>query len=586
VCLSWLAQREGWEWINPETFGEHSKTYERVAFFVIFVLPCLLACVWGGVTAANAKPTIAGISLMFMTIFFMSVTYAFAAWRSRAWDLSVNQIGILALSVLVLFIFQMLVVFQFDYCTGKMRTDNAYFGLSMVFFIYTMAPALAQAYLDPPNPAKDLSHSFGAWGFAACLGRGPTELVYPWWPLFNVRNTWITASNPAAGPPALGGAAVPQMGEAGELEEASAVGIGAGSGGGFSAAPDPESAAAAGGPASASPASPPLGGGGRSHHVDMLAEILPTSKLEIGLTVTKLALFLLYAICVMVSVEGESKALGFTTAIAIMVLDTLTWWYRRLKIVTDTKYTVLLMLVSRFGIVLFGEEFWFIGHSALFMLHGTVMIWHICVLHLDLDDQHVGAMAEAKLLLEAKSGAEMSAFESQVLAKLQEDRCRTMAEELEEMPPLLRFFNSPHGALFVMGCFFSIDIIYVWGCKGCGTGSLSTDCDWCSIESMPIALVDEPYDQYLWGLGAMLYMLVASLLFISYWLGDTKQGMYFTGATLAFSITAGFIVFASSGSKIALGLLSCLPVMAFVLIQFYRRLEACHSNYSTYVHIW
>lgn len=32
----------------------------------------------------------------------------------------------------------MLVVFQPDYETGQINTDNAYFGLSCVFFIYNM----------------------------------------------------------------------------------------------------------------------------------------------------------------------------------------------------------------------------------------------------------------------------------------------------------------------------------------------------------------------------------------------------------------------------------------------------------------
>ena len=72
--VSWLAQNgeavtcQEKTLITAESFGVRSKYLEAFGFFVIFVLPCILACVWGGITASNAKPTIAGVSLMFMTV--------------------------------------------------------------------------------------------------------------------------------------------------------------------------------------------------------------------------------------------------------------------------------------------------------------------------------------------------------------------------------------------------------------------------------------------------------------------------------------------------------------------------------------
>jgi len=52
------------------------------------------------------------------------------------------------------------------------------------------------------------------------------------------------------------------------------------------------------------------------------------------------------------------QSLGFVTAACVYVLDILSWYYRRIGVITSTETLVALIASSRLIIVLFGEEYW------------------------------------------------------------------------------------------------------------------------------------------------------------------------------------------------------------------------------------
>lgn len=379
-----------------------------------------------------------------------------------------------------------------------------------------------KAYLDPPNPTKDLVTVFKSYGFQSLLG--PLE-DYGWWPLFNAR-----VDAPAAAPSAIEDGTDGEAGVDPSAVVVSNVGV-------------------------AEDVKQVVGHGGAVSYYLMAAKLL---------------IFLIYIIVIACVVDGSDRALGFATACCLIILDALTWYYRRIGTIVKTEHTVMVMAASRLIVVLFGERLWFLGHAVLFAFHGTILCWNICAINLS-EEEHTGAMQEARAMLEAKEaeGEELTELEKNVKEKL-ENPPKTKKQELEEMSTVERLLFSPRGALMLMSVAYGIDLIIVWVCA-CSGSEASGSCDTCSLKVYDLTAIDKSYAQWVYGLGAIFYLIIISLAFISYFLGDTRKGFMFTGLCLAVSIVGGLILYASSGSNLLLAWTMCLPTMFFILVNFFRR---------------
>ena len=138
------------------------------------------------------------------------------------------------------------------------------------------------------------------------------------------------------------------------------------------------------------------------------------------------------------------------------------------------------------------------------------------------------------------------------------------------MSTVERLLFSPRGALLLMSVAYAIDLIIVWVCACSGTEG-SGSCDTCSLKVYDLIAIDKSYAQWVYGLGAIFYLIIITLAFVSYFLGDTRQGFMFTGLCLGVSIVGGLILYASSGSNLLLAWTMCLPTMFFILVNFFRR---------------
>ena len=126
---------------------------------------------------------------------------------------------------------------------------------------------------------------------------------------------------------------------------------------------------------------------------------------------------------------------------------------------------------------------------------------------------------EAKERLLSKPEEELTEFEQGVLARIDEP-VKSKKDELAEMSCLKRILFSPRGALIIMVVFFTVDTIVVGVCR-CNS---ATNCDKCALNVMDMVAYDRTYPQYTYGIAAYCFILVVSLAFVSYWLGETRLG--------------------------------------------------------------
>lgn len=103
----------------------------------------------------------------------------------------------------------------------------------------------------------------------------------------------------------------------------------------------------------------------------------------------------------------------------------------------------------------------------------------------------------------------------------------------------------------------------------------------CELHVADIEVVDNEHPQWVYGIGALCFVGVATLTFISYFLGETTKGHLFTVAAMVASVTTGGIMYAATKSLMVLALCTCTLPMFFVSVAFYRRWE--ETDYDIFI---
>ncbi|CAE8596814.1 unnamed protein product [Polarella glacialis] len=71
--------------------------------------------------------------------------------------------------------------------------------------------------------------------------------------------------------------------------------------------------------------------------------------------------------------DPSVRAVGFLLAAGVLILDALVWHLWRLGLVTGAAETALLMVAARVAACGWGERFWLIGHSGVFLAMGVLL---------------------------------------------------------------------------------------------------------------------------------------------------------------------------------------------------------------------